>query len=91
MDTGELWENYLMAERIKFNSYTIKRKNTYFWRTYDQQEIDLVEETGDMLSGYEFKWSPTKKVKAPGAWTKNYSSAAFEVISQENYLDFIGG
>jgi len=90
MDTGELWENYLMAERIKFNSYTNKRSNIYFWRTYDQQEIDLVEETGDALSGYEFKWSPTKKVKAPGAWKKNYTSATFEVISQENYLDFIG-
>ncbi|WP_262885885.1 hypothetical protein [Acidiluteibacter ferrifornacis] len=40
---------------------------------------------------YEFKWSPTKKVKEPGAWTKNYTSASYEVISQENYLDFIGG
>lgn len=67
------------------------RLNHYFWRTYDKQVIDLVEETSDGLSGFEFKWSPTKKVKAPEAWTKNYSSATFEVITQDNYLDFIGG
>lgn len=91
MDRGELWENYLMAERIKYVDYTNKRLNKYFWRTYDKQEIDLVEETSNGLSGFEFKWSPTKKIKAPGAWTKNYSSATFEVISQDNYLDFIGG
>jgi hypothetical protein len=91
MDTGDLWENYLMAERIKFNSYTNRRVNSYFWRTYDQQEIDLVEEAGDNLSAFEFKWNSTRKVKVPGAWKKNYASASFEVISQENYLDFIGG
>jgi len=88
-DTGELWENYLMAERMKFNAYTMNLKQRYFWRTYDQQEIDLIEEGSGFLSAYEFKWNATKKVKVPGAWSKAYPDASFEVINPSNYLDFI--
>ncbi len=88
-DIGELWENYLMAERIKYNGYNQKLVNYYFWRTYDQQEIDLVEEEARMLRAYEFKWNAKKKIKAPGGWTKNYKDATFEVINRDNYLDFI--
>jgi predicted AAA+ superfamily ATPase len=88
-DIGDLWENYLMAERIKYNSYTQKRISTYFWRTYDKQEIDLIEEEDSKLSAYEFKWNPNKKVKPPGAWSKGYPDASFEVINKSNYLDFI--
>jgi predicted AAA+ superfamily ATPase len=88
-DKGDLWENYLMAERIKFNSYSNKRVNYYFWRTYDQQEIDLIEEEADELRAFEFKWNSKKKVKAPGGWKNNYPEATFEVIHLDNYLDFI--
>lgn len=90
-DVGELWENYLMAERQKYNAYSGKISNHYFWRTYDQQEIDLIEENAGKLSAYEFKWNPKKKVKAPGAWSKTYADASYEVIHPENYLEFIGG
>jgi uncharacterized protein len=88
-DTGELWENYLMAERMKYNAYTKKLTNSYFWRTYDQQEIDLIEEGSGSLSAFEFKWNMKKKVKAPAAWTKAYPDASFETINRENYLEFI--
>jgi len=43
-DVGELWENYLMVERLKKNNYEQNFKEIYFWRTYDQQEIDCIEE-----------------------------------------------
>jgi predicted AAA+ superfamily ATPase len=89
-DTGQLWENYLMAERMKVNSYLKRRVNTFFWRTYDQQEIDLIEESGTNLSAFEFKWNK-KKVKVPTAWKNNYSEATFEVIHKENYLPFVLG
>jgi len=91
MDTGDLWENYLMNERMKFNSYTKQRVNRYFWRTYDQQEIDLIEEKAGKLSAFEFKFKQTKKVKAPGGWRNNYPEASFEVIHSGNYLEFVGG
>jgi len=88
-DKGELFENYLMAERIKLNSYTNRRVNYYFWRTYDQQELDLVEEESGNLRGYEFKWNSKKKVRAPGGWKNGYPDAEFHVINTDNYLDFI--
>jgi hypothetical protein len=87
-DTGMLWENYLVSERIKYQHYHNMIVNNYFWRTYDQQEVDWVEERNGRLYGYEFKWSG-KKAKIPKGWENGYPDAAFEVISQENYLDFI--
>ncbi|HIP47494.1 MAG TPA: ATP-binding protein [Lutibacter sp.] len=88
-DIGELWENYLMSERIKHNSYKNIRINQYFWRTYDQQEIDLIEEEATQVSAYEFKWNHKKKVKAPRGWKNAYPDASFKTINKENYLDFI--
>ena len=88
-DVGQLWENYIISERIKFQRYSKMIVNNYFWRTYDQQEIDWVEERGGKLYGYEFKWNPKKKVKVPGAWKTQYKEAEFEVIHQDNYLDWI--
>lgn len=88
-DTGMLWENYLVAERIKYQHYHSMIVNNYFWRTYDQQEIDWVEERDGSLYGYEFKWSG-KKAKAPASWKKAYPTAHFEIVNPDNYLDFIG-
>jgi hypothetical protein len=84
-----LWENYIISERVKFQRYNKMLVNNYFWRTYDQQEIDWVEERGGRLYGYEFKWNPEKYAKTPGAWKKNYENAEFEVINPENYLEWI--
>ncbi|WPR74350.1 ATP-binding protein [Algoriphagus sp. NG3] len=90
-DVGELWENYLAVERMKFQNYSHIRCNNYFWRTYDQQEIDWVEEEGDSLRAYEFKYQNNKPPKAPAAWAKAYTDASFETIHTGNYLDWIGG
>lgn len=87
-DIGQLWENFLMIERIKRNSYSKFSTNSYFWRTYEQQEIDLIEENSGKLFGYEFKWSESK-IKAPKIWLDTYKEASFEVINKLNYLDFI--
>jgi hypothetical protein len=59
------------------------------WRTYDGQELDLVEEREGRLYGYEFKWSERKKTKAPGNWIEAYGNAGFEIINNKNYLDFV--
>ncbi|MGB3852425.1 MAG: hypothetical protein WA958_20845 [Tunicatimonas sp.] len=61
----------------------------YFWRTYDQQEIDWVEDRGGQLRAYELKWRPSKKVKEPVAWKKGYESTVFEVIHCDNYLSWV--
>ena len=88
-DIGALWENYLASERVKKQHYQKIRTNNYFWRTYDQQELDWLEETGDNLAGYEFKWNENRKSKIPTAFAKAYPEASFEVINKSNYLDFI--
>ena len=88
-DTGVLWENYIIIERIKKQHYHKIFSNNYFWRTYTQQEIDWVEEREGQLYGYEIKWNAEKKVKEPKDWIKSYPNASFNVINKENYLDFI--
>lgn len=88
-DVGALWENYLASERIKFQNYTQKTVTNYFWRTYDQQELDWLEEENGLLHGYEYKWNENRKAKIPTAFAKAYPEASFEVINKGNYLDFI--
>lgn len=87
-DVGELWENYVIAERRKKLEYSRAGTLLYFWRTYDQKEIDLVEEAGNRLDGYEIKWKKSK-VKVPRDWSDAYPGASFNAITRENYLDFI--
>ena len=90
-DIGQLCENFLAMERIKKQSYENILSNNYFWRTYDQQEIDWVEEREGKLFGYEFKWSKNKRnVHAPKKWQTAYPNALFECITPENYQGFIG-
>ena len=87
-DTGALWENYLVAERLKKQEYRKIYSNNYFWRTWEGQEIDWVEERNGKLFGFEFKWS-NKKAKAPTQWIATYANASFEVVNQDNFLEFI--
>ena len=88
-DVGALWENYLASERIKYQNYTQKTVSNFFWRTYDQQELDWLEEQNGNLNGFEFKWNENRKAKIPTAFAKAYPEATFEVINKQNYLEFI--
>lgn len=87
-DVGELWENYLIMERLKRQEYLGEIANTYFWRTYTRKELDLVEERGGRLYGYEMKWGK-EKPKAPKEWTSAYPESSYMLVNRENYLDFI--
>jgi uncharacterized protein len=88
-DTGALWENYLMSERRKYNTYTKQFVNSYFWRTHAQQEIDYIEESGGTINATEFKWNEKAKVKRPDAFAKAYPQAIFSSINKTNYMDFL--
>ena len=88
-DVGELWENYIFSERIKHQNNTQMFVSNYFWRTYQQQEIDWIEEQGGKLSAFEMKWNPNRKVSSPTAWMNGYPEATFEVITPKNYLHWI--
>lgn len=87
-DKGALWENFLISERIKKNAYDLSLARPFFWRTKQQQEVDYVEEDGEKITGYEFKWSPQAKPKEPGTFIKTYH-ADFRVIHSENFNEFV--
>ena len=87
-DVGKIWENFLVAERLKAQEYKRIYANNYFWRTWDQKEIDWVEEREGKLFGFEFKWGKDK-VKPPKDFLETYPNATFKVIDQENYLEFV--
>ena len=87
-DVGQLWENYCISERIKISKYNNKFANYYFWRTYDQQEIDLIEEVDANISAFEFKFG-NRKVKTPKAFKDNYPDAVFTTINKDNFFDYL--
>lgn len=87
-DVGALWENFIVMERVKKQHYESLLANNYFWRTYDQQEIDWVEEREGKLYGYEITWGAKEK-KTPKSWLSTYPNAQYQTVKRTNYLDFI--
>lgn len=88
-DVGELWENFLFIERMKKRSYREIYASSYFWRTYEGQEIDLIEEGNGEIRAYEFKWRSQKKTAVPFVFQNAYPNATFNVIHSGNYLPFV--
>ncbi len=113
-DIGALWENFVVAERLKKRSYAGIYGTFHFWRTYDGQEIDYLEERSEVsvsasiiaaydgqeidyleerdggLFGFECKWPASQRVKPPAKWRASYPDATFEVVTPDNYLEFVG-
>ncbi len=89
MDVGMLWENLCFVERVKKQAYKKLYSNNYFWRTYDRQEVDMIEDRDGKLFGFEFKWNPRKKIKPPKAFIESYNNARFECITPDNFLEFV--
>lgn len=87
-DVGRLWENFIVTERIKKQAYHKIFSNNYFWRTWDQKEVDFVEEREGKLFGYEVKYAPDKK-KVPADFLEAYPGATIQTITSQNYLEFI--
>jgi len=87
-DIGALWENFCIVERKKYLEEKGKRVNTYFWRTYDQKEIDYVEEADGLITGYEFKWNAKKDYRLPKRFMDQYS-AKVEKIDRDNFWKFL--
>jgi len=88
-DLGQLWENFLMVERRKVNHYTGRPANTYFWRTYDQKEIDYIEEHGGKLGGFEFKWRGEMKPSTRREFQAAYPGSELTTITPENFEEFV--
>lgn len=87
-DKGQLWENFIMSERMKANRYNQNFVNSYYWRTYSGAELDLVEEKEGKLDGFEFKWA-NNQAKPPISWLENYSESTFQCITTTNFLNWL--
>ncbi|HVU60004.1 MAG TPA: ATP-binding protein [Candidatus Saccharimonadales bacterium] len=86
-DTGALWENFCVVERLKYLQMQGRRVRSYYWRNEDQREIDIIEEEAGSLRAYECKFSTKKEARIPVAFTKMYPAYNFETINPENYPD----
>lgn len=87
-DKGALWENFLVAERLKQNAYKMTLAKPYFWRTTQQQEVDYVEDKAQKIYGFEFKWNPKKKAKLPKTFTQKYKAESM-IVNRENFREFV--
>ena len=88
-DMGALFENYLVAERLKKQHYARTFAKSYFWRTSAKQEIDYIEEINGQITAYEFKWNPRRKATVPTAFAKHYPEVPFHVVTRDNYWEFL--
>ncbi len=88
-DVGALWENLMVSERVKRNAYSGNYAQLFFWRTHEQQEIDLIEEEDGMLRTYEFKWNGKARCRQPNAFANSYPGSTYEVITPQNYWPFV--
>lgn len=89
-DVGALWENAMIVERMKHRQNTLQFTNHYFWRTHQQQEVDYLEELGQGLSAFEFKWNAKQRCRVPKAFREGYPDASFTCITPETYEQFVG-
>lgn len=89
MDTGALFENYIVAERLKKLHYEKSYAKSYFWRSKTKQEIDYIEDIDGQLSAVEFKWNPKRKAALPLSFSRLYPDVDFKVVTRENYESFL--
>ncbi|PIQ70337.1 hypothetical protein COS55_02785 [Candidatus Shapirobacteria bacterium CG03_land_8_20_14_0_80_40_19] len=87
-DVGKLWENYLVSERLKAQEYKNIHANNFFWRTWEKQEVDWIEEREGKVFGYEFKYSQNK-AKVPSNFKKIYPNSKIKIITKDNYQEFV--
>lgn len=88
-DIGALWENFLVSERLKKNTYEESWVNCWFWRTAAHQEIDYIEESPGRLNAYRFQWDPARPVKISKSFTRAYPRATIKIIHPENFEEFL--
>ena len=87
-DVGALWESYLIGERMKKNLNEGAGRQLFFWRTYDGQEVDLIETDGDEISAFEFKWGD-KMPQVPRTFASYYPEASYQVVNRDNYQEYV--
>lgn len=89
LDTGALFENYMVAERLKRLRYEKSYAKSYFWRSKLKQEIDYIEEMDGQLTAVEFKWNPNRKAAMPLSFSRSYPDVDFKVVTREDFETYL--
>jgi predicted AAA+ superfamily ATPase len=89
-DIGQLWENFLISDRMKMNAFLDREYKGYFWRNYNQAEVDYVEVYKDRMNAYEIKWKMDPKAKISRAFLNLYPDATTKILNQNNFMEFCG-
>ncbi len=87
-DVGQLWENFIISERMKINAWHAPDRESYFWRNYNQSEVDYVEKERNQLTAFEMKWNTQKKHRVTKAFTNAYAEAKTKIITPLSFSDF---
>ena len=90
-DVGQLFENFMISERMKMNAWINPKAKSYFWRNYNRREVDYVEYSDHQLYAFEMKWNTTKNHKVSKAFLNQYPDAHTGVITPENFASFAFG
>lgn len=88
-DHGQLWENFITSERLKHLKWTNSKAKSYFWRNYNQSEVDYIELENEQLTAYEMKWNTTKNHKVTKAFTNMYPDAETELLTPKSFVEFV--
>ena len=88
-DIESLWENYILSERLKANHYRNFTPQRYFWRTFQNQQIDFIEEANDLFTAFQIQWDEKRNLRIPKTFTKSYPLQQYHIINKTNYLDFL--
>jgi predicted AAA+ superfamily ATPase len=88
-DIGALWENFCISERMKANAYAGRNTLRYFWRSYQQQEVDYIEEANGEMQAYEFKWNPKAKGRISKTFSEAYKPTATKIITRDNFFEWL--
>jgi hypothetical protein len=89
-DTGALWENFIISERMKWNTWEKPLAKSFFWRNYNQSEVDYLEVHKKKITAYEFKWNASKKHRVNAAFSNSYPQAEINLITPGNFAPFCG-
>lgn len=89
-DVGQLWENFLISDRMKMNAFLGREDKSYFWRNYNQAEVDYVEVTKNQINAYEIKWKADPKAKISRAFLNLYPNAVTKILNPNNFMEFCG-
>jgi len=88
-DTGQLWENWFISERMKYLNNTGQYVSRFFWRTLAQQEVDYIEDTNGTITAFECKWNAKAKGTVSRAFINAYPKAATHLVTPENAEMFL--